>query len=87
MLSGHMWCCWATYDVRCCGGGGPLILRADPKRRFLGMLLSDTTNTQGVIAVEGLVLTAVDAGLYQLHCLPLSVVGSDGAPARCILMR
>ncbi len=36
--------------------------------------------------MEGLVLRGVAPGLYTLVCLPLKLVGSDGAPARCILM-
>ena len=39
----------------------------------------------GVIVVEGLDLRAVSAGTYELMCLPLKLVGSDGAPARVIL--
>jgi arylformamidase len=41
----------------------------------------------GVVAVEGLDLRAVDPGWYELICLPLKVVGSDGAPARALLRR
>jgi arylformamidase len=40
----------------------------------------------GVIAVEGLNLSGVPAGEYQLVCLPLKLVGSDGAPARAVLI-
>ena len=39
---------------------------------------------QGVIAVEGLNLEQLSAGLHQLHCLPVKLQGSDGAPVRCI---
>jgi len=39
----------------------------------------------GVVAVEGLDLRAVDPGWYELLCLPLKVVGADGAPARAVL--
>lgn len=39
---------------------------------------------QGVIAVEGLNLEALRPGLHMLHCLPLKLAGSDGAPVRCI---
>jgi arylformamidase len=41
----------------------------------------------GVVPVEGLDLREVDAGSYELVCLPLRVVGADGAPARAILIR
>lgn len=40
----------------------------------------------GVIVVEGLALQAVHPGSYQLICLPLKLVGSDGAPARAVLI-
>jgi hypothetical protein len=40
---------------------------------------------QGVIAVEGLDLRHVDAGWYELMCLPAKLGGSDGAPVRCVL--
>jgi arylformamidase len=39
----------------------------------------------GVIIVEGLDLSAINPGNYGLYCLPLKLVGSDGAPARVIL--
>ena len=41
----------------------------------------------GVVIVEGLDLSAVPPGTYQLLCLPLKLVGSDGAPARAVLIR
>ena len=41
----------------------------------------------GVIAVEGLNLSNVTPGFYELICLPLKLKGSDGAPARVILRR
>jgi arylformamidase len=40
----------------------------------------------GVVAVEGLDLRLVEPGPYVLLCLPLKIVGSDGAPARAILL-
>jgi arylformamidase len=40
----------------------------------------------GVIIVEGMDLSAVQPGAYQLYCLPLKLAGSDGAPARAILV-
>ena len=40
----------------------------------------------GVIPIEGLDLRQIRPGLYQLVCLPLNIVGSDGAPARVILI-
>jgi arylformamidase len=40
----------------------------------------------GVIIIEGLDLNAILPGSYTLFCLPLNLVGSDGAPARVILV-
>jgi arylformamidase len=41
----------------------------------------------GTIVIEGLDLRGVEAGVYEMICLPLRVVGSDGAPARVVLRR
>jgi len=43
------------------------------------------TQSPAVVVVEGLDLESVDAGDYDLTCLPLNVVGGDGGPARAIL--
>jgi arylformamidase len=40
----------------------------------------------GVIIVEGLNLAQVTQGRYNFFCLPLKLKGSDGAPARAILV-
>lgn len=39
----------------------------------------------GVIIVEGLNLTEIQGGNYELICLPLKIAHCDGAPARVIL--
>ncbi|OAN49290.1 hypothetical protein A6A04_04020 [Paramagnetospirillum marisnigri] len=39
----------------------------------------------GVIAVEGLDMRGVEAGEYHLTCLPLKIIGADGAPCRVVL--
>jgi arylformamidase len=39
----------------------------------------------GVVVVEGLDLSEVEAGEYDMTCLPLRVGGGDGAPARVVL--
>ena len=41
----------------------------------------------GVVILEGLDLRRVEPGAYQLVCLPLLLAGSDGAPARAVLIR
>jgi arylformamidase len=41
----------------------------------------------GIIALEGLNLSSVSHGYYELYCLPLKLKGSDGAPARVILKK
>ena len=40
----------------------------------------------GIVILEGVDLSAVSPGIYNLYCLPLKLVGSDGAPARAILI-
>ena len=41
----------------------------------------------GTIVIEGLNLADVDPGVYEMICLPLRIVGADGAPARVVLRR
>jgi arylformamidase len=40
----------------------------------------------GVVVVEGMVLSEPPPGDYDLYCLPLLLVGLDGAPARAVLI-
>jgi arylformamidase len=46
-----------------------------------------TLLSSGVVPLEGLDLRAVEPGGYTLVCLPLRIVGADGAPARAVLLR
>ena len=39
----------------------------------------------GVVIVEGLNLSTIDPGVHNFVCLPLKIVGCDGAPARAII--
>lgn len=39
----------------------------------------------GIWIIEGLNLEGVEAGDYELVCLPLKLMGSDGAPARAVV--
>ncbi len=41
----------------------------------------------GVVIVEGLNLTEVAPGPYELICLPLKLTGAEGAPARAVLRK
>jgi arylformamidase len=38
-----------------------------------------------VCIIEGLNLSPVEPGEYELICLPLRISGADGAPARAVL--
>ncbi|XP_059647824.1 cyclase-like protein 2 [Cornus florida] len=40
-----------------------------------------------IILVEGLKLEDVQAGIYDVHCLPLRLLGAEGSPIRCILIK
>jgi arylformamidase len=51
-----------------------------------GVETHQTLLRAGVIAVEGLDLREIEPGSYTLVCLPLKLEGSDGAPARVILI-
>ena len=39
----------------------------------------------GIWIIEGLDLSPVSAGRYEMICLPVKLYGCDGAPARAIL--
>ncbi len=41
----------------------------------------------GIVILETLDLSAVEAGEYELLCLPLKLAGADGAPARAVLRK
>lgn len=41
----------------------------------------------GILIIEGLNLSQIEPGPYQLFCLPLKIGSSDGAPARVLLER
>ena len=41
----------------------------------------------GIWIIEGLNLSMIQPGMYDLICLPIKVTHSDGAPARAILRR
>lgn len=40
----------------------------------------------GLVVIEGLDLSGVEAGTYTLVCLPLKLSGAEGAPARVVLL-
>jgi arylformamidase len=42
---------------------------------------------RGIVLLEGVNLSEVPAGRYDLYCLPLKLSKSDGAPARAVLIR
>ena len=42
---------------------------------------------RGIVLLEGVNLSEVPPGRYDLYCLPLKLSKSDGAPARAVLIR
>jgi len=40
-----------------------------------------------IVVLEGLNLYGIDPRIYELICLPLKIVGAEGAPARAVLIR
>jgi arylformamidase len=88
---------WASDEftrdfVRLDGGGARLLIERGVELVGIDYLSIGNEDAHrlllgsGVIAVEGLNLGEVQAGRYTLLCLPLKIVGSDGAPARAILL-
>lgn len=55
--------------------------------RYGGKEVHRSLLAAGVWLIEGLDLSAVTVGSYYLMCLPLRIVGGDGAPARAVLRR
>lgn len=59
----------------------------------IGGFYHDTAETHvtilgaGIAVIEGLDLSEVEAGEYELICLPIKIAGADGAPARVVLRR
>lgn len=56
------------------------------KKSAPGHPVHKTLLKAGIVIIEGVDLSKVSAGLYQLYCLPLNVIGVDGASARTILI-
>ncbi|MGD8634646.1 MAG: cyclase family protein [Anaerolineales bacterium] len=52
-----------------------------------GIPTHQTLLQHNAIIVEGLDLSSVEAGWYDLACLPLKIIAADGAPARAVLMK
>ena len=71
------------------------LLQARTRRHFLqragqfslGSIALNALLGGGAIVIEGLNLRDVEPGIYDMLCLPLRVVGADGAPARVVLRR
>jgi arylformamidase len=40
----------------------------------------------GVIILEGINLSSVEQGRYTLYCMPIKLIGAEGAPVRAILV-
>ena len=40
-----------------------------------------------IIVLEGLDLSKIDPGYYQMVALPINLFGADGAPARVVLIQ
>ncbi len=60
--------------------------------RWPGFVMSGIETQQalpraGTRVIEGLCLSGVESGEYELTCVPLKVEDGDGAPARAILRK
>ena len=52
-----------------------------------GALVHRILLEKNIIIIEGLKLTNVEAGFYDMICLPLKIKGGDGAPARVVIRK
>lgn len=52
-----------------------------------GLAVHRTLLGRGIVVVEGLDLRRIPGGPCTLYCLPLKLVGGDGAPARVVATR
>lgn len=57
------------------------------KEKNPGHPVHNTLLRAGIVNLEGLDLSEVEEGDYELVCLPLKIAGGDGAPARVILIK
>jgi len=69
--------------VRLVGVDGPSVGPPTPE----GDEVHRALLTAGIWLLEGLELSAVGAGRYDMVCLPLRLRGAEGAPARVLLRR
>ena len=61
-------------------------LQAAGAREQVMAVVHDERLPGGVIVIEGLNLSGVEPGRYKLICLPIKILGGDGAPARAVLV-
>jgi arylformamidase len=73
----------AERRVRCVGIDAPSVAAYGSDQR----MVHETLLAAGVWIIEGLDLRRVPPGAYDLVCLPLRLVGTEGAPARALLRR
>jgi arylformamidase len=69
------------HGIRLVGVDGPSVEQFGG-----GVLMHLALLGAGVVILEGMDLRHVPPGNYTLYCLPLKLVGSDGSPARVILV-
>ncbi len=77
--SGARWI--AEHGIRLVGIDYLSIAEFENPAETHGILLS-----RGIVILEGLSLRSVLPGEYELYCLPLPFIGTDGIPARSILV-
>lgn len=77
-LDGARWV--VDRGIRLIGIDAPSIQRFEDPFDTHELLLD-----QAIVVLEGLDLSSAPPGSYELICLPLKLVGADGAPARAVL--
>jgi arylformamidase len=79
-LDGAKWC--VQRGIRLVGIDYLSIERVDSPTAWQ---THETLLGAGVVILEGLDMRSVPEGEYFLHCLPIKLLGGDGAPARAVL--
>jgi len=75
----------APEGVREAVAGADLVVGAVPG--FLGFRTLEAVLEAGKVVLEGLCLDGIEAGRYELICLPLRIKDCDGSPVRALLRR
>lgn len=64
-----------------------LTIERPRNKRISGKSVHEILLGNGVLIAESLNLENTDSGIYSFICLPLNIEGTDGCPARCVVIK